>query len=351
MQIRSPGRPTVVAIAACLLVVAACNSTTAPATTSPVSPVPSGSAPSLAPVVRQTPSSSKSAPTAKPQASSATGPRAVVVAARLPVGLSRAGAAVLGGELYVIGGLTASGTTSDAVGVMNPDTSVAVVGHLVHPVHDAAVASIGSVILVFGGGATSVDASIQAVDGSGTTRLVGALPAPRADFGAAATAAGVVIAGGQSNGLPDPAVLITTDGVSPHILGALPVAVRYGAVAAVGRYVYVIGGTAASGDTAAVQRIDSATGSVKVVATFPMTLSHASAATIKGQLLVFGGRHGGVAQNGIWAFDHTTERFARVGSLPYAVSDAAATVFGNVAYLVGGEATGSLATTIAISLP
>ena len=115
-------------------------------------------------------------------------------------------------------------------------------------------------------------------------------------------------------------------------------------------FVYVIGGTASGGDTAAVQRIDLARGTIKVLASVPVRLSHAAALTVGGRLLVLGGRRAGVAQADIWAFDPGTGQFAVVGRLPYAVSDGAAVGGPDVGYLIGGESSIRLATVVSVTV-
>ena len=59
-------------------------------------------------------------------------------------------------------------------------------------------------------------------------------------------------------------VLTTTDGTSFTKVGVLPVPVRYPAIAVLGHAIYLFGGVASTKgtDTAAIQRLDTATGKV-----------------------------------------------------------------------------------------
>ncbi len=140
-----------------------------------------------------------------------------------------------------------------------------------------------------------------------------------------------------------PDILRTTDGTTFTKVGALPVPVRYPAVAVVGRAVYLFGGVSNSErgiDTAAVQRFDTATGAIDTVAQLPASLSHASAVVLGGRVYLLGGYVNNTTLSAqVVAFDPVTGSSSSVGTLPAAVSDAAAVVIGHRGYLVGGQGT------------
>jgi hypothetical protein len=279
---------------------------------------------------------------------------------RLPVGVSRAVAVVRGSTVLVLGGLAPGDSTTGRVWTIDPDARTArESGSLGEPVHDASGAFLDGAALVFGGGAASGVADVQECTGSGT-RVVGRLPQPRSDDSAAVVGGVAFVVGGFDGHSMARDVLATSTGRTFRVAATLRLGVRYPAVAAVGRFVYVIGGelantegTLAGGQTADIQRIDTVTGRVVVLARLPRPLGHATAFAIGGRLFVAGGRHGATATSDILEIAPATGRARRVGRLPLALSDAAAAVIGSTAYLVGGETSGPadpVSTVTAVSL-
>ncbi len=278
---------------------------------------------------------------------------ATLLRAHLPVPLSRAVVAADNGTVLVMGGLDAAGTTGTIVRIDPGAGTARRAGHLSDAVHDAAGAPLRGSWLVIGGGRTLATAVVQRVSATGSaaavSAVVGSLPAPRADGAAVAVGGRVLLVGGGRGGVPDSAVLATSDGVHFTRIGRLAVPVRYGAVAAFGGFVYVFGGSTARGDTDAIQRIDPATGAVQVIGRLPRTMSEATSFVLDGRVLIAGGMHAGRPSTEILAFDPATRRVVAVGRLPEAVADAGAAVIGTTAYVVGGETgTAYLASVIAI---
>ena len=254
--------------------------------------------------------------------------------------------------MLVIGGLTAQGTTGTILRLDPTALTVVAAGRLASAVHDAAGAPLRGAWLVVGGGRTIAVATVQSVaDGGGaaTSAVTGSLPAARADHAATAVGGLVVVAGGGRGGVADPTVLTTRDGARYTQIGRLPVPVRYAAAAAVGTAVYLFGGSAASGDTAAIQAVNPTAGTVRSVGRLPHALTEATAFVLGGRVLIAGGMRSGAPQDTILAFDPATGRTTVVGRLPRAVADAGVAVIGDTAYLVGGETgTAYLDTVIAI---
>jgi hypothetical protein len=271
----------------------------------------------------------------------------------LPRPLSRAVVATHDGSLLVMGGLAAPGTLGGILRLDLADGGVAAAGHLAAAVHDAAGAPLGNGWLVLGGGATIAAAKVQLVTFSGgavNSAAAGSLPAPRADGTAVLAAGRVVLVGGGRGGAPDANVLATGDGRHFTVLGRLTVPVRYGAAVSAGGAIYVFGGTVASGGaTDAVQRIDPATGAVRIVGKLPRALTEASAFALGGRILIAGGMRAGHPTSQVLEFSPSTGLTAVVGRLPLALADAGVAVLGDAAYLVGGETgTAYLDTVIAV---
>jgi len=280
----------------------------------------------------------------RPSSGPATGKVvATLLAVTLPTPQSRSVVAADGTAILVIGGLTAGGTTGTILRLDPVAGTATAAGHLASAVHDAAGARLGDRWLVLGGGKVVAATTVQQVTAGGSrvaSALVGSLPAARAD-GAALTAGGrVLLVGGGRGGVPDGAVLATSDGVRFTKIGRLAIPVRYGAVVAVGNAVYVFGGATATGDTSAIQRIDLTTGAVRVVGHLPHAMSEAAGFVLNGRVLLAGGMRGGRPTTTVYAFDPATHRTTVAGRLPEALADAGVAVIGDTAYLVGGE-TGS----------
>jgi hypothetical protein len=265
---------------------------------------------------------------------------------RLPAPLSRAVALPDGGGVLLLGGLDRSGASSRQVlrldlarGTASP------AGRLAAPVHDAAGALLGGRAFVFGGGARQTVADVQAVVLGGAAALAGRLPAPRSDLAAVTVAGRAYLVGGYDGQAPSRAVLATGDGTRFRAIALLPQGVRYPAVAADGRIVYVFGGEpAAGGESRAIQAIDLRSGAARIVGQLPKGLAHAAAFRLGGRIYLAGGRSGGRATDTLWRFDPAAGRAIPAGRLPASISDAAVAVAGGAAWLLGGEDADQLAT-------
>jgi len=204
-----------------------------------------------------------------------------MLAARLSTGLSRAVAVVVRGRIFVYGGFTSTGSTTDAILGLDPAAGHPdPVGHLAVPVHDAAGVALEGATLIFGGGNAVPRSVVQRIDSSAVGRVVGNLPAARADLGAVTIGNSAIVIGGGASGVLDRQVLATMDGVQFRVLATLVAGVRYPAVAEEGGLIYVIGGAGATGDETDIQRIDPVTGKTDVIGRMPQPISHASAMVI-----------------------------------------------------------------------
>lgn len=248
------------------------------------------------------------------------------------------------GEVSILGGLGQGGGSSAATYVLST-TGGAVQGHgsLLAPLHDAAGAILAGRAIVFGGGVSTSSATVQRLSqGLASPAAVGSLPQARSDSAAVVVGATAYIVGGYDGSSFDSGVLATTGGSAFETVAQLPVPVRYPAVTSLGGLIYVFGGQTPDGQpTSAIQLIDPATHSARLVGSLSEPLTGASAVTINGTVYVAGGETSalaGVAPNGaIWAFNPQTDRMLRAGQLMVPVSHAAVTTVGSRAWLVGGE--------------
>ncbi len=275
-----------------------------------------------------------------PAGSATTGQLRLVasLARPLPVPISAEVVVSQARNLLVVGGLDGAGTSASGIFRLDPQTGqLGSAGSLPQPLHDAAGATLGNRLLVFGGGdATSTDA-VESFGPGQTALPVGHLPTARSDLNALAFGGRAYVLGGYDGHTPSPAVLETSDGQRFSQVARLPVPVRYPATAALGNTIYVFGGELANGhQTAAIQAIDVATGRATVVGHLPRALAHASAVVLDGRIYLLGGSVGGTATDAILGFTPANMSTNPAGHLPIAVSNAAAATLGGVSYLVGG---------------
>jgi len=306
---------------------------------------------------------------------------------RLQAPVSRETLEPAGGELLVVGGLTASGSSSNGLFVLDPtDGALALRGVLADPVHDAGSAVLDGRLVVFGGGSPDTVATVQAIAlpgapgtgpaGSISGTVIGQLPQPRSDLSVATLTTRIgghpsttaYVVGGYDGATYLPEVLATADGTTYQQVAALPVPVRYAAVAAAGGKIFAFGGETPTGATDDIQMIDPEGHRATIVGHLPVPLYGASAVSPGGRILVIGGFSPGgslavggspVTHASVLTFDPATAATTTVAALPGPEAFAAAAVTGSgvtgTVYVVGGEVTatatnsaGSLATVDAL---
>jgi hypothetical protein len=250
---------------------------------------------------------------------------------------SRSVAIVDGSRLLIAGGIDSQQSTTATTFLFSPPSSVTPSPSLAVPTHDAAGVALGGRVVVFGGGAQTVNDQVQQSVGGGPFRIAGRLPTPRADFAAVTIDRTAFLVGGYDGAAPTLDVLATTDGSSFRTIARLTRPVRYPAVAAEGANIYVFGGEWNGIESNAVQLIDTRTGRTSQLGVLPVTRTQASAFNLGGTLYLAGGLVHGTASADVLRFDPKSRLFTAVGSLPDPVADAASAVVGASAYLVGGE--------------
>ncbi len=243
----------------------------------------------------------------------------------------------------MLGGLTTGDVSSASVERLQPATGLSgVAGELSIAVHDAAGAELRSHFVVFGGGAGTSLASVQSWTRA-SSAVISALPVARSDLSSATIGSVAYVLGGFDGQKLQDEVLSTSDGVTFHDAGTLAQPVRYGAVAASGGLIWVIGGqlgtsesSSVGGQTNDIQVFDPRTGTTRVVGRLPEPLGQAASFVLGGKLYVAGGQSAGIPSSKIWLIE--PDGSARsAGSLPYAVDNAGAVVVGKTAWIVGGE--------------
>ncbi|MGC8626319.1 MAG: PQQ-binding-like beta-propeller repeat protein [Acidimicrobiales bacterium] len=247
------------------------------------------------------------------------------------------------GTVVLAGGLTTGGTSASGTYRLSTTTgSLSLLGSLTSSLHDAAYAVAGGHGFVFGGGTGVVTREVEMVTAQGAAHVTGQLPGPRADAAAVAIGDVAYVVGGYNGSAFTPDVLATSDGAHFRRVATLPVPVRYPAVVAMGGLIYVLGGEVqGGGPTDAVQLVDPATGSAKVIGRLPIAVSGAAAGVLDGTIYVAGGLGpAGRPLRRVYAFDLSRISFERAGSLMVAVANAGAVPSGGRLYVVGGETAG-----------
>lgn len=258
----------------------------------------------------------------------------------LPSPVQREVAGVIGGTVYVVGGLNNSDLSVADVVALNAGKGTAhEIGTMPNAFHDAAGAVIHGRLFVFGGGTGQGSNVVQSFDpASGAGRVEGTMPQALSDLSGTVVGGIAYLVGGYDNVSPQRSIFSTTDGRHFSMAGNLPVGLRYPAVAPFGSMVVIAGGQTATGLTDEVLAFDPATGTVRTIGHLRQPTAHAAAFTLGGILYVAGGRdEEGSALAGIEAVNPTkgTVRLA-AGRMPSPLADPAVVVVGNEAWLLGG---------------
>ncbi len=283
-------------------------------------------------------------------------------------------------QLVIAGGLDANNQSAAGIYTLNTTNGqLNLTGTLPAPLHDAASAKLGSSYGIFGGGNSSSVGSSALFGLNGTVINSGNLPQARSDAQAVSIGNEAYIIGGYDGTQGDAQVLSTQDGKTFNKITALPIAVRYAAVAALGNMIYVFGGEATSGPNSgkpinSIQIINTSNRTASVASyTLPVPLEGASAFVINGELFIAGGQSSvpqtivtgmGTTQvagvpvanqsdtyNTIWVADIAAKKILAAGRLQLPVAYAGTAVLGNRAWLVGGEYNGTVVASVQMITP
>lgn len=292
-----------------------------------------GSSPAASPAVKQTPTTSPHAASAKLSVSVEPWhlPYAIAREAVIPTG---SGTVIVGGGMFPDDTSSARAfTLSLASGQSTLLPSLGV------DVHDVAGGLYGGEPAIYGGGNGSEQSIVQQFHG-GAWRVIDHMPTTRSDLSVATVGSTTYVLGGyDGSGVPTQVLAQSGTGLKPA--GDLVEGVRYAASVVVGSSIYLFGGEVSGAELSAVQRYDTVTHKTTVVAHLPVALGHASAVVLGGRILLMGGRISpDQGTRAMWWFDPATATFKRAGELPAPVTDAAVAVSsdGLTAWLLGGEA-------------
>jgi YVTN family beta-propeller protein len=259
-------------------------------------------------------------------------------------------AAAVGGSgpALLLGGLTASDVSTNAIVSVrgshgSPD------GQLPVALHDAAAVRLRGSVYLFGGGdgVRQLDGIVRGAPGAPVT--AGRLPAPSSDQAAAAIGNTAYVVGGFTGSRWLNTIVAWRPGEAARVVGHLPGALRYAAVAAAnGRLVIAGGSTPAGTASRAVLVFNPATHRVVRAGSLRAPTTHAAAAALGGLVYVIGGR-GATADtptDAITAVDPLTRRIVPAGVLGSPRSDLAAVAQPGRILLAGGRGPGGTVATL-----
>ena len=259
------------------------------------------------------------------------------------------GAAVLGGRIWVAGGLTGPESATvktqfydPTIGVWSPGPDLPV------PLHHAMMVSYANSVWVIGGfqpagGVASGVASARVLhlNQAQTAWVDGpALHHARAAGAAAAVGNEIVVAGGRTAGTSarDVAPTEVFNGTSWHDAADIPVPGDHLAAASDGRYLYAVGGRKleVTDRTAAVQRFDPVADRWTQLPAMPSPVTDCGAAVVGGQLVVVGGESVGTVLSTVRAYSLAASTWSTLPSLAAARHGAGVTAIGSTLYAIDG---------------
>jgi hypothetical protein len=246
----------------------------------------------------------------------------------LPQAVSKAAAVALpDGRLMVLGGYT--GTRSVDTILAGSPNHLRIVGRLPQPTHDAGAALVGGSAYLFGGGeSVSVPSVVRIDPRTGKSTEAAALDEPLSDLGAVTIGGRPYLVGGYTGTQFASAVLRYLPRGGTVTVARLPHAMRYAGVAALGRTIWVAGGLTTAGASRAVYAI-SPGGKPRRIASLPTAEDHAALAALGGRLYLVGGRR-------VLAIDPASGKVVLAARLPVSLADPTATTIGKQIVVTGG---------------
>jgi N-acetylneuraminic acid mutarotase len=255
-------------------------------------------------------------------------------------------ASIGAGHFVLIGGLSASDTSTSEVYVGNL-TQVRQAATLGVAQHDAQAATLAGKVYVFGGGSFSELDHIFSFDpASSALATVGALPAAQSDTAVTSIGNTGYVVGGYDGVSWKNTILSYAPGASStKLAGTMPVGLRYAAVTAIDGRVLIAGGSTPASASRAIYSFDPRTGGITRIGTLPSPVTHGELAPLGQFAYLVGGRGNGTSSQTarIFAINPRTGKVTPAGRLPTGVSDAALIPSGGSLLFVGGlESSGTV---------
>jgi YVTN family beta-propeller protein len=255
---------------------------------------------------------------------------------RLGAPLQDAAPAATAGGTLLLGGLSASDTSTSGVLLANA-VGDRTVGALPSALHDAAAATVAGHTYLFGGGngVAQLDQIIRI-----PATPAGRLPAPSSDQNAATIGGTAYVVGGYTGTRWLDTIVAFDPRRGARTVAHLPQPVRYAAVISVDGKLVAAGGSLPDGNASrAVYEWAPGSSRVRTIGRLPSPLTHATGASLGHFAYVVGGRGAALdtPSNRILAIDTRTGRVRLAGRLPEATSDATAARVGARILVFGGH--------------
>jgi len=239
--------------------------------------------------------------------------------------------------MILAGGLTAADVSTSSVELVQAQGTAR---PLPQALHDSTAGSLGKAVYLFGGGngVSQLDAIVRVAPGSHTT--VGRLPAPSSDQAGAVVGRAEYVVGGYTGTKWLDTIVRWQPGHPAEVVGRLPTALRYAAVAAVGGKVVIAGGSRPDGTASqAVLSFDPAKRRLTRLGSLTAPTTHAAAAALGRYVYVIGGRGpvAGTPTARIQAVDPARRKVVSAGTLKTPRSDLAAVGLPTKILLAGGR--------------
>jgi hypothetical protein len=259
-------------------------------------------------------------------------------------------AAVVGGRIWVVGGLTGPEQSTKKTEFYDPTLHTWGPGPpLPIALSHAMMVGYQQTVWVIGG---FVQRGSNPTAGDSARVLIlnknqdGWINGPSLHHARAAGAAAVVgnkivVVGGRTG---DPGKLVTPteiyNGTSWHDSTPIPVPGDHVAAASDGTFLYAVGGAKLTSaiNTAAVQRFNPATGQWTQLTHLQAAANAVGAAVVGGQLITFGGSNLGTVFNTVRAYNLTAKTWSSLPPMPQARQGMGVAVIGNEIYAIDGAA-------------
>ncbi len=264
------------------------------------------------------------------------------------VAVQQAPAAVLGGRIWVAGGLTGPQQATAKTQVFDPTVRTWGPGPAL-PValnHAMMVTYRGTLWVIGGfltqrGNPTAVASARVLILNKAQNGWTEGPPLHHARAAAAVAVVGdkIVVAGGRTG---DPGQLVRPtevyDGTSWHDAPAIPTPADHLAAASDGTWLYAVGGEklTSSLPLAAVQRFNPATNQWDQATPMPTAATNVGAAIVGGQLITLGGETLGSVFSTVRALNLTTKTWSSLPNLLFARHGMGVAVIGNTVYVTNG---------------
>jgi N-acetylneuraminic acid mutarotase len=133
-----------------------------------------------------------------------------------------------------------------------------------------------------------------------------------------------------------------------HVVGRLPHPIRYAAVAALGRNLYIAGGSTPQGASHGVFSFDTVSRNLSLIARLPRPVTHAAATAFGCCVYIVGGREEqlGTPSRRIFAIQPGHGRVRPAGRLPVPLSDLGAVAQRRRILAIGGRTTSGTVSTV-----